>query len=237
MKPLDLSQRGEWISRFISFAVILTAFSMGVLLMEPAAWAGGTVTSPTEASLRAAMTGGGTGTFACEGTITLGDTISNTFDTVLDGSGHQVTISGGNTVRVFYVNTNVTLTVINLTIANGGSSNGAGIWNDHGTVNATNCLFIGNVAYGTAGIPPSQGTGNGGAGYGGAIYNAGALNGSMCAFVRNSAAGGAGADGASVLLAGTPVTAQNLKNKSCPCSGLCYCFQPFSGDGPRCRAF
>src|SRR5512142_2721761 len=65
------------------------------------------VTDCTEAALRAAMAGGGTVTFACDGTITLGSTITNAVDTVLDGSGHQVTISGSNACRVFYVNTNV----------------------------------------------------------------------------------------------------------------------------------
>ena len=85
------------------------------LLDGTAAQAGGTVTACTEAALRAAaLAGGGTVTFACDGTITLAATITNTADAVLDGSGHQVTISGGDAVRVFCVTTNVSFEVINL---------------------------------------------------------------------------------------------------------------------------
>ena len=83
------------------------------------------------------MAGGGTVTFACDGTITLASTITNVNDTMLDGSGHQVTISGNGAVRVFYVNTNVNFTVVNLTIADGTSVGGSAILNLGGTVNLT----------------------------------------------------------------------------------------------------
>src|ERR1039458_7126575 len=65
-----------------------------LLLLPLAAWAGGVVTNCTETALRAAMAGGGVVTFACDGTITLASTITNENDTALDGSGHNVTISG-----------------------------------------------------------------------------------------------------------------------------------------------
>jgi len=84
---------------------------------------GGVVTNCTEAALRAAMAGGGVVTFACDGTITLAATITNVTDTVLDGSGHQMTISGGGSVQVFSVARNLTL--IHLTISNGRTSDGA----------------------------------------------------------------------------------------------------------------
>jgi hypothetical protein len=80
----------------------------------------------TEADLRTAMAGGGTVTFACDGTITLNNTITIGADTVLDGTGHQVTISGGNLVRVFSDGSGVTLTMLGLTIANGMSKNDGG---------------------------------------------------------------------------------------------------------------
>jgi len=67
---------------------------------------GGVVANPNEAELRAALAGGGTVTFACDGTITLATTITNEVNTTVDASGHQITISGSNTVRVFYVATN-----------------------------------------------------------------------------------------------------------------------------------
>ncbi len=144
-----------------------------------------TVTSCTEAALRSAMAGGGTVTFACSGTITLANTVVIGTDTTLDGSGQRVTISGSNVVRVFYVNTNATLTLVNLTIANGWSLDcyGGGIHNE-GTLNATNCHFVANTIQGPPGLYP-------GAPYaaGGAVYNTGALNMIDCSFVWNSAGG------------------------------------------------
>ena len=89
-----------------------------LFLLPLAAPGEGVVTNCTEANLRAALVGGGTVTFACDGTITLGSTITNDTDTVVDGTGHQVTISGGNAVRVFQVNTNVTFTLATITLTN-----------------------------------------------------------------------------------------------------------------------
>src|ERR1039458_7092512 len=51
----------------------------------------GIVVTNSEAALRAAIVGGGTVTFACDGTITLAGTITNNVDLTLDGSGHQHT--------------------------------------------------------------------------------------------------------------------------------------------------
>src|ERR1017187_3593625 len=117
-----------------------------LLLLPVAAWAGGVVTNCTEAALRAAMAGGGAVAFACDGTITLAGTITNNVDLTLDGSGHQVTISGGGAVRVFYVNPNVTFTVVNLTIADGTSRGGSAILNVGGNVNLTGVTFSGNTS-------------------------------------------------------------------------------------------
>jgi hypothetical protein len=64
-----------------------------LLLLPVGVWAGGVVTNCTEAALRAAMAGGGTVTFACDGTIALANTMTNAADTTLDASGHQITIS------------------------------------------------------------------------------------------------------------------------------------------------
>src|SRR6516225_10196985 len=46
-----------------------------LLLLPSLACAGGVVTNCTDAALRAAISGGGTVTFACDGTITLTNTI------------------------------------------------------------------------------------------------------------------------------------------------------------------
>src|SRR5947208_14502102 len=78
---------------------------------------GGIVTSCTEAKLRTTLSGGGTVTFDCDGTIALTNTLIIDHDTILNGTGTDVIISGNTNVRVFQVNTGVTLTAIALTIA------------------------------------------------------------------------------------------------------------------------
>ena len=134
-------------------AHLVTAATALLLVLPIGAQASGVVTNCTEGALRAAMAGGGTVTFACDGTITLASTITNTQDTVLEASGRQVTLSGDSAVRVFWVGAGATLTLVNLTIANGGGDSGAGILNSGGNVNATNCAFLGNTAssWGTRG--------------------------------------------------------------------------------------
>ena len=146
----------------------------------PVALAGGVVNNCTEADLRAAMAGGGTVTFACEGTITLAKTITNTVDTVLDGTGHQVTISGSNAVRLFSVTTN--FTVADLTLADGFSSRGSAILIFGGNVTLTGVTLRTNVASTAAPYedwPP---------GAGGALCNlGGAVGATNCSFVGNEA--------------------------------------------------
>ena len=141
-----------------------------------------TVTNCTEANLRAAMAGCGMVSFASDGTITLTSTITNSVNTILDATGHQITISGGNRARVFVVGTNATLTLNHLTIANGGGDgdggNGGALLN-MGTVNATDCTFRNNTPYTQAAC------------YGGAIYNdvGGTMSLDSCRFTNNSAIG------------------------------------------------
>src|SRR5438876_14175 len=85
----------------------------------------GTSASCTEAALNACLPGGGsfdgTVTFACGGAATITVTSLSSpktisANTTIDG-GSVITISGGGTVQVFVVNTGVTFTVQNLTIA------------------------------------------------------------------------------------------------------------------------
>src|SRR3989449_10495704 len=92
-------------------------------------YAGGTVTDCNETSLDAALSGGGTVTFACDGTITITTTKGISADTILDATGHTVSISGNNLVRLFTVNPVVNFSVYNLTLANGRSTNGGAIYN------------------------------------------------------------------------------------------------------------
>src|SRR5947207_3006738 len=93
----------------------------------------GSSASCTEAGsngLNACLPGGvnfdGTVTFACGGaaTITVTSTKTISANTTIDG-GSLITISGGGTVQVFSVNSGVTFTVKNLTIANGVGTGGA----------------------------------------------------------------------------------------------------------------
>ena len=92
-----------------------------VALAVPAspAHAGGIVSICDEAHLLAALAGGGTVTFSCSGTITLTAEITIAANTTIDGSGQTVTISGNHAVRVFTVNSGVTLNLNELTVANG----------------------------------------------------------------------------------------------------------------------
>ena len=212
LNDVQVSQSG-------TYAVVVTNL-FGAVTSTPAFLrvADRMVTNCTESSLRAAMAGGGTVAFACDGTITLANTISISANTVLDGSGHQVTISGGNSIRVFYVNPNIAFTVINLTISNGRTPDGTnGIWNgtsatdggpgepgggfyNAGSLMLRDCLVSSNrTGYGghgwnsgTYGGPNSIG---GAGGAGGGIYNAGTLTLSNCLVSGNSTGIGGGGGG------------------------------------------
>jgi hypothetical protein len=166
---------------------------LALWLLPLASFAGGVVTNCTEANLRAAMSGGGLVTFECSGTITLGSTITNNDNTTLDGKGHQVTISGNNFVRVFFVNSNVTFTILNITIAMGRSDKGAGIFNDRGTLTVRHCLFAFNEAVGQSG--GLYGFGEDGSG--GALFSTGVSSIANSTFATNGALGGNGINGAS----------------------------------------
>jgi hypothetical protein len=135
------------------------------------------VTTCTEEALRAAMAGGGTVTFACDGTITLASTITNGVDLTLDSSGHSVTISG---VQAFYVSPGTRFTLVGVTIANCCAPSGGGIFNDGGILNLGSVVFQNN----TANWDCSTGMGL----KGGAILNQGGqLNATNCIFAGNSA--------------------------------------------------
>ncbi len=149
----------------------------------PQAARAGVVTACNEAGLKAALFGGGTVTFSCSGTITvLGGTITIAQDTTIDGSGHNITISGGGKIQLFVVNSERTLNLKNLTIADGfnGSGNGGGVLNN-GTLNVTSSTFRGNTA--------QTGNEGGPGGNGGAIYNQAYLTITNSTFEDNTASG------------------------------------------------
>jgi hypothetical protein len=194
-------------------AVLLAAL---LTLAAPAApaQASGIVSVCDEASLRAALDGGGTVTFSCSGTITLTATITIAADTTIDGSGQAVTISGNHAVRVFTVNSGGTLNLNALTIADGSiiGGDGGGIYNS-GSLTVTDSTFFGNSAAsasyvggggiytrypGTLSVSDSTFSGNGVQACGG-IYN-----GSGSATVSDSTFSGNGAwEGGGICNSGT----------------------------------
>ncbi len=131
----------------------------------------GSVTTCDENTLRSAIAqeqAGGTVQFGCSGTITLsvaGGPITIAQNLTLDGNGQAVTISGGNAVELFVVNTGVSFVAQRLTLVNGRSTNGGAIYNNGGTVTVANSTVSGNAA-----VANGQGIFNGD---GGAIYNNG----------------------------------------------------------------
>ena len=133
----------------ILLAALLVAMAMAY---TPVARAGGIVSSCDEASLLTAVSGGGTVTFKCSGTITLTATITILADTTIDGTGQNVTVNGGDAVQVLIVPAGVKLSLKKIIIANGSSiSVGGGTFNQ-GALTVTSVTFSGNKAFGGGGI-------------------------------------------------------------------------------------
>ena len=185
--------------------VVLCGFT---LLLAPSVRGAGPVSTASEAALDAALSGGGLVTLVFDGDITITNTKAITADTTLDATGYRVTIGGGNMVRIFTVSNGVSLTLSNLTMANGlTSSNGGAIYN-LGSLTAYGCVFTNNRAVGSNGIAGADGNDfpetNGSDGHsgtsgtsvsGGAIYNSGSLALTGCTFTKNSAMAGSGGNG------------------------------------------
>jgi hypothetical protein len=114
------------------------------------------VTSPDEASLRAAINIGGWVSLGFNGTVTIASTININNNVILDGRNVSATISGGNAVRLFYVAPGASLTMTNLTLANGSclvingtpnpTADAGAIYNDGGVVTLVGCLLTNNIA-------------------------------------------------------------------------------------------
>jgi len=178
----------------------------------------GTPESCTDAALDIALSGGGLVTFNCGPAPVTIDISSRrrmkiiAADTVIDGDD-LVTISGGHSVRVFFVAPGIVFTGKNLTISDGAATLGGGIFNESGSVVIMGCTFKGNAASpapdeaggggiynsGTLTITHSVFQGNEGSKIGGAIANFGSLVVDDSTFAENRAInylGGAGFGGA-----------------------------------------
>ena len=164
----------------LSLACTIVVFVFALpLVCAPQAHASGVVNPCTEANLVGAVSTGGLVTFNCGGpaTITLAATITISANTTIDGTGQNVTISGGALVGVFIVPTGVKLHLNKLTIANGNNhlALGSGITINGGTVTVTNSTFSGNEGAivndgGTLTVTNSTFSGNTGE-WGGGIYD------------------------------------------------------------------
>src|SRR5690349_8763060 len=66
----------------------------------------------TDAAIRAAVEAGGSYTFSQSGTIALANPLVVTGQTILDGSGQRLAISGGQSNRVFEIRPGASLTLI-----------------------------------------------------------------------------------------------------------------------------
>lgn len=139
---------------------------------------GDVVTQTNQAALSGAMAGGGTVTFAVDGVIGLSSTLVVANNTVLDATGHNITIDGGNAVSLFTVKAGVNFVLTNLNLADGmaeGTTNlpglGGAICNT-GMVVAVQCVFSNNSAQGLADVPFY---GYSSPALGGAIYNSGSV--------------------------------------------------------------
>src|SRR5450759_130587 len=152
-------------ARLWMLVALLTAMALAV----PRVQADGQVNDTQFDSLLAAIATGGQVTFLSTGTMVFPNPITISQDTILDASSVALTLSGGNTGRLFKVNACASLTLINLSLVNGQADNGGAIWNDGGAVLASNCTFSGNTAIGTNGNNGANGKnqtigGNGGNG-------------------------------------------------------------------------
>jgi predicted outer membrane repeat protein len=137
MRVPNLPDCSEVSLRLLSFSFVMLLAVLLLLLaaaVRPVHAAGvvgdGSAASCTEAALATALAGGGTVTFNCGSspvTITVTSEQSIDADTTIDGGNRDnIIISGGGSTRVFAVAENTNLTVRNVTIANGSTTDNGG---------------------------------------------------------------------------------------------------------------
>ena len=205
------------VSRGLNVLVLLLLFAVFAVLAPAAHAATYTVTNLNDAgagSLRQAIidANGAVGAdiinFSLGGTITLASTlpfITDAAGLTIDGTGQTVTISGNNTVRV--MQDNASLTLNNLTIANGFDAIGGGGLYTTGITTITNSTFSGNSG--------------GNAGGGGINSNGGTLIITNSTFSGNSSTGSGGGINNNIFSAGT-VTLLNTIVANSTSGGNCF---------------
>src|SRR6185436_7893635 len=92
-----------------------------VLALAPGAYnlMAAATSSCDQATLVLKVNQGGTVLFNCDGIITLTNTLVIATNTEINGTGHTITISGNNAVRLFQVKPGVQLTIRALTLSAG----------------------------------------------------------------------------------------------------------------------
>jgi uncharacterized repeat protein (TIGR02543 family) len=131
----------------------------------------------------------------------------------IDGTGHTITLDGGGGSSywsVFHVTSNGIVTLKNLTIQNGRAADGAGIYNDNGTLTLTGITLQNNSAQnntdtargggifnigGSVTVTRSKFINNAADLYGGGIYNSGTLTVTDSILQGNSTVGATGKTG------------------------------------------
>jgi hypothetical protein len=149
--------------------------------------------APEEGALRTAIAEGGVISFVRGGGLNVRNPLMIEGDVTIDAGGAAVVVSGASASRVFHVLPGASLTLTNVTVANGRAAFGAGVFNE-GNLTLVDCIFTDNTALG-ADAPGNTGDSGEGA-VGGAVYNTGSLTMSGTAFNGNSAVAGAGGSGA-----------------------------------------
>ena len=178
-----------------NYAGLILGVSLFTCLLGVNSARSAVVANCDETSLRAAIAQGGTVSFACDGVITITNTLAIGTGITVDATGRSIVVSGGNSNRVFEVLPGASLTLVNLTIRDGVSTNGGGILVDHGELRATGCRFVNNLAQGAAGRDEQfeVSATSGGMARGGAIFGSSAvLMMTNNVFLENRAKGGMG---------------------------------------------
>jgi hypothetical protein len=131
-------------------------------------------------------------------------TIQITNNVTINAGTNSVIFQGNGTnggTRFFYVHTNASLTLDNLMLTNGGSTNGGAIYNA-GTLIISNCVLAGNYATNSSGANGGSGSvgngtngGGGGMAEGGAIYSIGPVIISSSILSNNIVEAGDGGNG------------------------------------------
>jgi hypothetical protein len=198
-------------------ALLVTSIFFALFGFASAARAATVITAGTDAELRAAVATCGTITFNFDGVITLTSAIPIACAVTIEGTGRAVTISGGNSNRIFNVLPGATLNLIGLTVANGRvvGTNGlryrpeilvyehgepaqaGGILVTNATLTARDCTFANCRVQSGNGAPVADGNtihtsgGLGGAAQGGAVAaHQSSIAFSNCLFVANAATAG-----------------------------------------------